>query len=108
MLKDLNLDGLVLHSPGPRLELSRLFYQALLDVPFSLEQHGTSPQHYSSLIEHEQGKTLLELCPSPAKMLSSFALSFSVPDVETVLKRMREHHYGPKAIHNNGKAVTFS
>ena len=105
------LEGLVLHSPEARLELSRQFYQTLLDVPFKLEQHDRSPQHYSCWL----GKTLLELYPpSPEKKpssemkISSFALDFSTLDTDTVVKKMQAYSFQPKAPYYGGKTTTFS
>ena len=104
MLKEnIHLDGLVLHSPEPKLELSHFFYQLLLGTPFTLEQHGSSPLHYSCQL----GDKVLELYPSSVAMPSSCALIFSAPDVGAVVKRMKGHNLKPKAEHNDGKAVTF-
>lgn len=101
--ESIRLDGLVLHSQGSRLELSRQFYQTLLNVQFRVERHHGSPQHYF----YQLGKTFLELYPSPEKMLSSFALRFSTSGLEAIQQRMKGHIFRPKTVHDT-KTITYA
>ena len=99
----INLKGLLLHSPEARMGLSRHFYQALLGKTFKLEQHDQSQLHYFSWIEN----LIIELYPSPEKIVSSFALQFLTTDIDSVLQRMKGSSFQPKAVHDR-KNVTYS
>lgn len=72
-----------------RLEQVRAFYEKLLNVSFTPEQHGNGPRHYSSQL----GDILVELYPTTQKENSmqksvKDRLGFSVDDLDHLCDRI--------------------
>ena len=71
-----------------RLESLRNFYEHLLGVSFTSEQHGDGPEHYS----HQLGDILMELYPTQRENKSTDRLGFAVDDLDCLYERIDKKH----------------
>lgn len=81
------------------LEASRAFFSALGAV-FTLEKHGTGPQHYACTL----GQVVLELYPAGRRNTSNLRLGFVVRDLARTLELVR-HLGGTVLSESAGQAV---
>ena len=67
------------------LAITKSFYE-LIGLRFQFEQHGSGPEHYSTMM----GNTLLELYPlrQPTNIAEPARLGFAVTSLASILARM--------------------
>ncbi len=102
-----SLSQLVLRTK--ELESLREFYEGLLDISFTPEQHGNGPQHYS----YQLGDVLLELYPTTRKDSQQKCvkdrLGFSVDDLDLLCNRIDWKYIKTEMYETeNGRAMELS
>ncbi len=92
------------------LEPLREFYETLLDVSFTPEQHGDGPRHYS----YQLGEVLFELYPTKqrkntAQKVIKDRLGFSIESVDSLCHRIDEKYIQRWMYETeNGRAIELS